>query len=618
MAPPAEEKEEDNVVEEEEKEKMPQTTDKDEEKEAEMMPQTTDKVDEEEEEMMPQTTDEVEEEEEEEETIPQTTDKVEEEEEEQEEETIPQTTDKVEEEEEKKEETIPQTTGKIEKKTPSPEPPKEEKEEVLNLNNEVVRMRKEVKRVRTLVLRKLMRQISALKKKKGNETEMERNRNRAARLVEEIHVMKTLLPDVVTKTALVQNLDFNQVCRNPKSTMSDRAIARIANHSQFSKKIAAIRAAVKAFKDSRMKGGKQGKAKKQTGKVTPESKDSNPRTGGREGKDKEEQGGAAVVEQKEVMDNVERDCNLKDSEKKQTTVDESSEKDEEKATPSAQPTDLPNKETPQTPEAKSVRTATSATSTGNTEMNLVKNAPQRKAAKNKPNLKPAPKAHQKKEGDEEEESDLEPSGDEEKEYFDDSTEERFLKQSSQSEESDADDFFLGKVSRFKKKKSVDGEKTKNEKEEGKLDERQNSEVTKVQTVFCSTLSSSKQGRGGRGKGGNEFRGRGRQRGGGPDGSSKFQKQNRQPEGKPGFNNSKYESEGKGVAFAGRGQGRGQGRGRGRGDFARQQDRRGAGVFSHQAPQQALHPSWEASKKRKEQQGQILAFQGKKIKFDDDD
>ncbi|KAF5893195.1 serum response factor-binding protein 1 [Clarias magur] len=35
-------------------------------------------------------------------------------------------------------------------------------------------------------------------------------------------------------------------------------------------------------------------------------------------------------------------------------------------------------------------------------------------------------------------------------------------------------------------------------------------------------------------------------------------------------------------------------------------------------QQALHPSWEASKKRKEQQSQITAFQGKKIKFDDDD
>ena len=31
----------------------------------------------------------------------------------------------------------------------------------------------------------------------------------------------------------------------------------------------------------------------------------------------------------------------------------------------------------------------------------------------------------------------------------------------------------------------------------------------------------------------------------------------------------------------------------------------------------LHPSWEASRKRKQQMSQIQPFQGKKIKFDDD-
>lgn len=33
-------------------------------------------------------------------------------------------------------------------------------------------------------------------------------------------------------------------------------------------------------------------------------------------------------------------------------------------------------------------------------------------------------------------------------------------------------------------------------------------------------------------------------------------------------------------------------------------------------EQPLHPSWEASRKRREQTSQITAFQGKKIKFDD--
>lgn len=80
----------------------------------------------------------------------------------------------------------------------------------------------------------------------------------------------------VTKTALQRNLNFEQECKNPKSTISDRAIARIATQPQFNKKIEDIKAAVKAFKEERMKGGKEvGKEKVQNkaGKVIPQSPD---------------------------------------------------------------------------------------------------------------------------------------------------------------------------------------------------------------------------------------------------------------------------------------------------------------------------------------------------------
>lgn len=102
------------------------------------------------------------------------------------------------EDEEEENEPMPQATDKIEEKQPLPDQPKEKKEgQVLNLNNEVVKMRKEVKRLRALIIRKLTRQISALKKKKGKETEVERNQRRATRLLEEIHALKSLVPDMV-------------------------------------------------------------------------------------------------------------------------------------------------------------------------------------------------------------------------------------------------------------------------------------------------------------------------------------------------------------------------------------------------------------------------------------
>lgn len=58
-------------------------------------------------------------------------------------------------------------------------------------------MRKEVKRLRALVIRKMTRQIAALKKKKGTVEDLERNRRRVERLLEEIHQMKDLKPDQV-------------------------------------------------------------------------------------------------------------------------------------------------------------------------------------------------------------------------------------------------------------------------------------------------------------------------------------------------------------------------------------------------------------------------------------
>uniref|UniRef100_A0A3P8W1E1 Serum response factor-binding protein 1 n=1 Tax=Cynoglossus semilaevis TaxID=244447 RepID=A0A3P8W1E1_CYNSE len=351
----------------------------------------------------------------------------------------------------------------------------------LNLNNEVVKMRKDVKRVRALIIRKLTRQIGALKKKKGKEAEVEKNQRRAARLLEEIHAMKALSPDLVTKTALQKNLKFEEVCKNPKSNISDRAIARIATYPQFHKKIEDIKAAIKAFKEERMKGGKQGGKEKVQNKSDIAKKSLEKHVTD-----------VTTVKQKEttddklttikVKDNILKDC-------KDSTVSE------------------PEKET---------ETPAESADTADVEQVKIENKNVKQPSTNRKN--------------------------EDKEYFDDSTEERFHKQSSQSEESD-DDFFFGKVNKFKKKKKKDAETT--DKQETGL---------KVESRHSGL----------------------------------------------------QDSEGRNFSFSGRG--RGQGRGRGTRPNA----------FSQQAPKQALHPSWEASKRRKEQQGQILAFQGKKIKFDDDD
>lgn len=376
----------------------------------------------------------------------------------------------------------------------------------------------------------------------------------------------------VTKTALQKNLNLNQVCKNPKSTISDRGLTRIATHPQFVKRIDSIKAAVKAFKEGRVKNkGQEGTVKGQNKmeKFPP----------AKEGKNLKKK--QTTVEQLEVTDGDNmvsplREAAVENPKEERSKADTAEDK--------------------KTPEKKNVNSAVR-----NMKTNNIPGPP----AKKKPNCDTASKVLGQK--TEEEESDLEPLDDEEKEYFDDSTEERFHRQSSESGESDEeDDFFVGKVSKVKKKtKKNHGDRKKEVKvspskqEQSELpvvEPKVKAKAAQLQTVFCPTLSGMDKG---------ARRGRGKDKHGGREmvkGVSQWKRNaNKQ---------SMFQKQGRGTGCDSGSQGRG--------DVMKQKVSKDGADWNHQAKAQALHPSWEASKKRKEQQGQILAFQGKKIKFDDDD
>lgn len=171
--------------------------------------------------------------------------------------------------------------------------------EALNLSNEVVKMRGEVKRVKVLIIRKLTRQILALKKKKGTEADLERNQRRAARLLEEIHELKALAPDRVTKAALQSDISFEKVCQNKDSSLSERATARIATHPEFSRRIQSIKNAIEAFKAERTSEMKKEKKSRDLDQQERESKrDSDDEEGSDDDDDDDRDDGSAQKVQK--------------------------------------------------------------------------------------------------------------------------------------------------------------------------------------------------------------------------------------------------------------------------------------------------------------------------------
>ncbi|XP_041088502.1 serum response factor-binding protein 1-like [Polyodon spathula] len=429
--------------------------------------------------------------------------------------------------------------------------------QVLNLNNEVVKMRKDVKKARALIIRKLTRHITKLKSKKGNAEEVEKNKRRAGRLLEEIHAMKSLKPDQVTKAALQRNTIFEKVCKNPNSTSSERATARIASHPQISKKIIAIEAAIKAFKEER-ETQSEGKDTQEVAKLEdPVQK-------------------TQSVQEKDHSEDLELTLPGDTAE----SINQITKTEHVRNLESSKDTDM----TDALPETVIMQDTSNAT------ISTISNAiSQRKSPKKNNKTQPKPQSEasvtiiQHTHESEGEESELEESDEEDKEYFDDSTEERFFKQSSMSEDSDGDDddFFIGKVKQTKKKKSDPGLKQEKGKTEVRKSEKEDTEESrhmsnqnKLQSVFCNSLSGSKV--------------------------SKPLEQTRKFQGKPQVN--------KGSAELNRPQ------------FKKQLPRAAASrQFTSKVPhvQQSLHPSWEASRRRKEQQAQITAFQGKRIKFDDD-
>ncbi|XP_008112259.1 serum response factor-binding protein 1 isoform X2 [Anolis carolinensis] len=390
---------------------------------------------------------------------------------------------------------------------------------------------------------------------RGTEEEVLKNQKRVQRLLEEIQAMKEIKPDQVTKLALGKDIDFEIICKMPNCTAKDRAIARLSAHPLLKTKIADIKAAVKAFKDARLKpsrtvSSEEHKSEEQLTKQPEETQHSSNREQNKTFKQAEHQNKIKVKEKPGTVMG-----------KEQISVLEEQKKDTEQQCPVD---DFPLQEGEHPKLAHQVQTV-------QTDHTICPEGE-----------KCLGDLHSRADESDSDQSQSEESGTV-KEYFDDSTEERFYNQSSDSEKSDSnDDFFIGKVKRTKKRAMADISIPREEKKGimfktsksvmvQDTDTKHNSQKSKaanLDSVFYCSLSNS-------------------------DKSKNVKRTSRDslPRNKSTFEKS----------------------------HPQKQKHKGLGMRRDEGKkqlEQALHPSWEASRKRREQVSQITAFQGKKIIFED--
>ncbi|XP_048203232.1 serum response factor-binding protein 1 isoform X2 [Perognathus longimembris pacificus] len=365
--------------------------------------------------------------------------------------------------------------------------------------------------------------------------------------------MKELKPDEVTKSALGDDISFEKICKKPDSTATERAIARLATYPLFKKKIDELKAAVQSFKDAR-----QNATDVQPLNTTSEDNHSKNTLCASEERKLQQHERTVVGDQKGKEAKITAKKPASDSKARVA-----------KTQPGPKAVDI--SDSPSQPSGKG-SPGPAASQKPPAEPRL---KPERGNSK-KEVAEPSLDGSSESEGESEEE---------EKEYFDDSTEERFYKQSSASEESDSgDDFFIGKVRLTRKKESGACSSAKGQRPPQKVEEptqvkrvghwnaggnqKPTAEARKFESVFFHSLSGSKSS-------GRDYRER-----------APKSKVSDFPENKAQVKNQ----------------------------FNKNAPRR-AGPSTSQS-HLPLHPSWEASRRRKEQQSNIAVFQGKKITFDD--
>ncbi|XP_054756394.2 serum response factor-binding protein 1-like [Lytechinus pictus] len=111
----------------------------------------------------------------------------------------------------------------------------------VQFNTQMVNMRKTVKRAKVQLIHHLTRQIIVIRKKKGSGKQLVKNERRAGRLVKEIEVIKDLACDEVTMTAIINKKTLQAVLDNANSTAEERGTARLIHHKLISQQVSTFR-----------------------------------------------------------------------------------------------------------------------------------------------------------------------------------------------------------------------------------------------------------------------------------------------------------------------------------------------------------------------------------------
>lgn len=110
------------------------------------------------------------------------------------------------------------------------------------INNEIVALRQFVRQARIRVVNKLTREAKKLRASHhGDERQVNRNRNKAEKLLREVFALKRIKDDEVSKFGILRFDDLRRILEDPLSDDGTRAMVKIVRYKSLSPRIAALR-----------------------------------------------------------------------------------------------------------------------------------------------------------------------------------------------------------------------------------------------------------------------------------------------------------------------------------------------------------------------------------------
>lgn len=122
------------------------------------------------------------------------------------------------------------------------------------------------------MVNKLIREAKLLRKKYGTETQQEKYKRKADKLLAEVHALKTIKDDDISKFGLLNERKINDILQDQSLSNNDRIIARVSQHKSLQERLMQFRDKFPEYKTYFEK--KKKKTTKLKNKTTAKGKES--------------------------------------------------------------------------------------------------------------------------------------------------------------------------------------------------------------------------------------------------------------------------------------------------------------------------------------------------------